>query len=291
MDVSVILVNYNTCQVTQACIESLRSHTEGVDYEIIVVDNASTDGSRETLGALPGIRYVYNEQNLGFGRANNAGAAVAQGDYLFFLNSDTLVTTNVLRQFLNYSRSQGDDLGAVGCVMHGPDGNTCHSYGDFQTLGGEFRDLVTRYLRFLRKDTNHPATISAPRQVGFVSGADLWVPRRVYDQTGGFDKDFFMYCEEMEWQLRMAARGLRRVVIPGPGIVHLEGGSDKPTQRFWSARRLGFLLDSKRLYARKHYSRPGYLCHRIINKLLQAPILLAVPTLTWGEKKALIGKL
>ena len=90
MDVSIIIVNYNTYALTSACIQSIIDHTEGISYEIIVVDNASTDGSKEKLESDRRIRYIYSEKNGGFGYGNNIGMKVASGDFLFLLNSDTL---------------------------------------------------------------------------------------------------------------------------------------------------------------------------------------------------------
>ena len=99
MDVSVIIVNYNTLQMTKDCIDSVIEKTTDVDYEIILVDNASTDGSKEFFKNYRGITYIYNEKNLGFGAANNTGAKTATGDFLFFLNSDTLFKNNALLIF------------------------------------------------------------------------------------------------------------------------------------------------------------------------------------------------
>ena len=90
MDVSIIIVNYNTKDLTSQCIDSIYEKTQGVRFEIILVDNASTDGSKEVFEKDTRITYIYSDENLGFGRANNLGAKVAKGKYLFLLNSDTI---------------------------------------------------------------------------------------------------------------------------------------------------------------------------------------------------------
>ena len=102
MDVSIIIVTYNTCQMTGECIDSIIEHTRDVDYEIIVVDNASRDASKQTFSHDSRLTYIYNEENIGFGRANNIGAREAKGDYLFLLNSDTLLTNNAVKHFKDY---------------------------------------------------------------------------------------------------------------------------------------------------------------------------------------------
>ena len=97
MDVSVIIVNYNTYELTSACIESIIKNTTNISYEIIVVDNASTDGSKDRFETDSRIKYIYSEKNGGFGYGNNRGIEIAKGDYLFLLNSDTLLVNNAIQ--------------------------------------------------------------------------------------------------------------------------------------------------------------------------------------------------
>ena len=103
MDVSIIIINYNTKDITSDCIKSVLKYTKSISYEIILVDNASTDGSREFFSQYQGVKYVYNDTNYGFGVANNIGSKYASGEYLFFLNSDTILhedSVGVLRNYL-----------------------------------------------------------------------------------------------------------------------------------------------------------------------------------------------
>ena len=102
MDVSIIIVNYNTCRMTAECIDSVFEKTHGIDFEIILVDNASTDGSREHFAGDSRITYIYNDENLGFGRANNAGIERARGRYVFLLNSDTLLIGNAIKTLCDH---------------------------------------------------------------------------------------------------------------------------------------------------------------------------------------------
>lgn len=101
MDVSIIIVNYNTYDLTAACIQSIIEHTKRISYEIIVVDNASTDGSKEKFERDSRIKYIYSEKNGGFGYGNNRGIEIANGDYFFLLNSDTLLLNNAIYEFFS----------------------------------------------------------------------------------------------------------------------------------------------------------------------------------------------
>lgn len=138
LDVSVIIINYNTLKMTDECICSVIEKTSGISYEIILVDNASTDGSKEFFSNDPRVTYIYNDENLGFGRANNRGIEIASGKYLLLLNSDTLLLNNAVRLFFNYFENYGDAqaIGALGCVLKDPCGNPVHSGGLFPTYKG-----------------------------------------------------------------------------------------------------------------------------------------------------------
>src|SRR5690554_917255 len=98
MDVSIIIVNYNTCKLTQECINSIYEYTSEISFEVIVVDNASHDESKEFLSKDTRINYLYQTSNLGFGKANNVGLTYATGKYVFFLNSDTYLTCNIIKE-------------------------------------------------------------------------------------------------------------------------------------------------------------------------------------------------
>lgn len=294
MEVSVILVNYNTCQVTRECVDSIFAHTGGVELEVIVVDNASEDASEQVLGTDPRITYIRNSHNLGFGRANNVGASVATGDHLFFLNSDTLLTNNAIALFRDYAVAHQGEFGVLGCVLLSPDGGTCHSHGRFITPARELRGLAAKYLRFLKpRGLQRPRQVTEAAEVDYVTGADLWIPRAVWERVGGFDPDFFMYCEEVDLQRRMARMGLRRLVIPGPGIIHLEGASEK-TQAgsgTWGFRRLRNILESKRTYGRKHFAGPSRWLANTCRLAAYLPLIALSRRYTGAEKRQLLKTL
>ena len=118
MDVSVIIVNYNTLKMTKDCIDSVIEKTKDVEYEIILVDNASTDGSKEFFKNYRDITYIYNEKNLGFGTANNVGIKIARGNFIFCLNSDTLLLNNAIKQFVEFESMNHNNVVLGGWLLN-----------------------------------------------------------------------------------------------------------------------------------------------------------------------------
>ena len=192
MEVSIIIVNYNTYNLTSACVQSIIDYTNGLSYEIIVVDNASTDGSKEKFENDTRIRYIYSKENGGFGYGNNLGIAVAKGDYFFLLNSDTLLLNNAIEEFFKYAKSHNPKT-IYGCYLQG--------------LDGSYRDSFFYFPAF---------TIKA------------FLTR----MAGVFDDNIFLYGEEGELQYRMMKKGYKRMLINSPQIVHLEGESSGNTARY-----------------------------------------------------------
>ncbi len=272
IDVSIIIVNYNTRELLKDCISSILGVTKGCNYEIIVVDNDSHDGSVEMLNDFfPSVITIKSPENLGFGKANNLGSKHANGRYLFYLNSDTVLENDAVSEFFRFAENSEEKIGALGCILTGPDGTTCHSYGKMITPWNELKSSMARYLRFLKpKWLTKPEKVNRPLSVDYVTGADLFVPREVFEKTGGFDPDYFMYCEEVDWQKRMNDLSLKRLIIPGPEIIHLEGGSDNGNVKSWSATRVANILRSRKLYYSKHFNKfvlPVFLASQYIIQL------------------------
>lgn len=290
LQVSIIIVTYNTLGITRQCIDSVYAHTEGVDFEIIVVDNASSDGSRQALAADTRIRYVYSDENLGFGRANNMGMRMAKGKYLFLLNSDTILQNNAVKMLYDAAESYGGRLGVMGTILLGNDRRPTHSYGRFITIGNSLSDPIVRALRRLthkKSDIYNPEIPESAIGVEYVSGADMFLPAAIFEATGGFDPDFFMYAEDAEWQYRIAKAGYDRVIIPEPRIIHLEGASDASARREWSYTRLYNAISSRMIYIRKHCSRTAYTVFRIAYAAVRIPTVLAAGY-SGGQKLSLL---
>lgn len=223
--VSIIIVSYNTRALLERCLDSVERLSGHVSHELVVVDNGSVDGTLEMLRAkYPGVLVIATSENLGFGVANNLGARHARGEFLLLLNSDAAFLNDALTGFLEgYTALAGCNPGALGGWMTDEDGRPAHSAGQQPRIG---RDMGRR-LRLLRIPPHRkPGTRHA--SVGYVSGADLFVPRVLFIAAGGFDPSFFLYSEEVELQCRIQARGHASILVPGPRILHT-GGASSPT--------------------------------------------------------------
>ena len=205
MQVSIIIVNYNTKLLTLNCIDSIIAKTTGVSYEIIIVDNASTDGSKEKFEKDSRVIFVEAGKNLGFGKANNLGVQKSSGKYLFFLNSDTILFNNAILHFFEFCESFKGKIGGVGCLLENDKGDYIHSYAKFPSIQSVLQGF---FISFLSKISNQTKKVEIENNknineyffVDYVTGADLFVNRKVIEQYDAFDPDFFMYFEETEMQ-------------------------------------------------------------------------------------------
>lgn len=230
MDVSIIIVNYKTCSLVEACIESILKNTFGIEYEIIVIDNASKDGSIEYLRPkFPDIIFIQSESNLGFGGANNLGLEIAKGEYYFFLNSDTIVLENILLNLLiQYRRlQQKEKIGALGFFLLDRNNNInyTNSFGYFPTLKSFLRDAIGYFFKCSKKGEAFYTKQNGCMDVDYIIGADLFVSRKVIEDIGVFDTNFFMYWEEVDLQKRMSNSGYKRKILSTGKLIHLEGMS------------------------------------------------------------------
>ena len=235
-DVSIVIVNYNTLHVLRPCIDSIEALTKGINYEIIVVDNGSTDGSAEQMSHDPRLIWIEAGSNLGFGRANNLGIERANGRYIFLLNSDTLLLNNAIGELYEFAVHYEGKLGALGCVLENRKGEAIHSYGNFPRMRDDFNKLVFAPIK-KALGCYKKRTIPLPERwmkVDYVTGADLMVARSVLEECGAFHPAFFMYCEETEMERRFALHGYDNILLRGPRIIHLEGegGRDGKTSLF-----------------------------------------------------------
>lgn len=265
VDVSIIIVNYRSSALVNDCIRSIFDKTTGVSYEIIVVDNATEDLSQALISyGDERVRIMQLKENVGFGRANNAGAKIAEGRNLFLLNPDTVLINNAIRILSDYL-DQNINVGACGGNLFDENENPVHSYR--RILPGIFWDLnefsggrIERW-RFGSLDLQFNND-SLPLEVGYITGADLMMRRSEYEELGGFDPVFFMYYEETDLTARIKRTLGKKVVnVPQAKIVHLIGktlGSDVK----YSIRKRKYWEAGRRLYLRKHH---GYIYNFIAN--------------------------
>lgn len=275
MQVSIIIVNYNTCRLLADCLASVYAQTHRVTFEVIVVDNGSTDGSEAFVTArFPEVVWVNAGGNLGFGRANNLGAGRATGEYLFLLNSDTVLCNDAVSLFYDYAVSHRHErIGALGSWLLDAEGRPNASYGCFPTPSSEIAYLLGKMARHRRQD------VAADLDVDYVTGADMFVACDLFVRLGGFDPAIFMYYEETDLQRRMADEGYARRVIAGPRIIHLEGGSFG--RKGLTFGRFAMAQRSYNYYLRKHYHGLRYALYKSVLCLVRLTVFV---TTDWTFK-------
>lgn len=271
MDVSIIIVNYNTKQMTLDCIDSVFRYTKGLTFEVLLVDNASIDGSKELFESDSRITYFYNLENVGFGRANNIGFKKATGKYVFLLNSDTILLNNAIKLFFDFMEKSDDSIACCGTLLRNSENVRIHSYGNLHTIKNSLFEWVAWPLAVnlhlpleMTKYDNPKQESLSPFRVGFVTGADLFVRSIVAHEYGLFDPDYFMYSEDMDMQRRYAEYGYKSYILREPLIVHLVGKSDK--QKKISRREM--IIKSLFTYMRKHNPTAKYILFSCLFKVL-----------------------
>jgi GT2 family glycosyltransferase len=228
-DLSVIIVSWNTRDLLLACLHALPAACEGLAWDAIVIDNASTDGSIEAIRtALPQVRVIENAGNVGFARANNQGMAASQARFYLLLNSDTLPEPGSLTRLLRHAETQ-PGLGLIGPRLLNPDGSFQPSCWALPSLLSELlsatglgeRVVRSGYPGFAERDCQHD------KSVGCISGAAMLARREAVQQVGGMSEKLFMYGEEPDWCWRMAAAGWGVGHHPAARVVHYGGQSTR----------------------------------------------------------------
>lgn len=286
MDVSIIIVNYNTKQLLKDCLNSIYEHTKDINFEIIVSDNGSKDGSIEMLKTeFPQVILIENNANLGFGKANNRALAVAKGKYIFYLNSDTILLNNAVKLFFDYfeENKEKENIGALGCNLLDKQGNINASYASYPNFNGKIKDLIHAnyglwkhiFFKIIHKkieNTGKHKSIYEKKigEVGFIIGADLFIENNEFAK---FDEKYFLYLEEtdLEWNLYKKT-GKKCYLIEGPKIIHLEGESSKETEKLPYYDLTSFSgrckCISRVYYCKKNYSRFKSFIIKILTLLL-----------------------
>ena len=257
MKLSIIIVNYNVKFFLEHCLLSVLKACKGLTTEIIVVDNNSTDGSKEYLTPkFPFVKFIWNSINLGFGKANNSAVLIAQGDYILFLNPDTILTEDCFEKCISFFE-KNKDCSALGVRMI--DGNGAFlkeskrclptaSAGLFQMIGltNVFPNssmFSKYYAGQLQENENN--------KVEVLAGAFMMLSKNAVEITGGFDETFFMYGEDIDLSYRIIKAGLQNYYLGEVTIIHFKGES---TQRKNGAY-IKHFYGAMKLFIDKHYKR------------------------------------
>ena len=257
IDVSVIIVNWNTLDLLKDCIASVFSQTRDIDFEVIVIDNASTDGSPEMVrGEFGDVILIANTKNVGFAAANNQGMNIAKGRYVLLLNSDTIVLEAAIQKTVAYA-DRRPDAAVIGCRILNPDHTLQNSCFMFPSLLNSL--LFSTYLfklfptsRFFGREQMTWWHRDYEREVDVVTGCYMLVRKQAIDQVGLMDDGFFMYAEETDWCFRFKARGWKNWFTPDAEIIHFGGASAAKL----GVSRAQITNASFIRYMNKHWSKP-----------------------------------
>lgn len=253
MDLSIAVISYNTRDLLLACLQSVRDTTTDVDYEVVVVDNASRDRSVEAVRArFPQVTVIANAGNDGFARACNQAAAVSSGRYLLLLNSDTVMQRHTLRMMVT-CLDQYLDVGAVSCLQRDEQGRVLQSCFPFPSIRDHVRyaEALPTVVRRL-VGTMSPADFTRSQDVDWANGACLMIRKALFDRLGGLDERFFMYFEDVDLCRRVQQLGYRVRHVAEGEVVHLLGRSSRTNRnglnKQWELSRIR--------YVEKHFAQP-----------------------------------
>ena len=256
MHLSVIIVNYNVKYFLEQCLYSVQKACVGMDAEIIVVDNNSTDGSRAFLEpGFPTVNFLWNDINEGFATANNQALSIVKGDYILFLNPDTLVPEDCFEKCINFLKTK-NNVGALGIKMIDGTGNflkeskrafpspltSLYKLTGLAILFPHAEIFAKYYLGHLSENENH--------EVDVLAGAFMMIPKAILNEIGNFDERFFMYGEDVDLSYRIQQAAYKNYYFAESTIIHFKGESTKRG----SMNYVRLFYQAMNLFVKKHYS-------------------------------------
>ncbi len=280
MDLSIVIVNWNTLELLKGCLNSIYTYPPSGEFEVWVVDNASQDGSSAMVEeCFPQVSLINNPRNAGFAYANNLAIRQASGRYVLLLNPDTLVKPGALEALVRFM-DEHPEAGASGARLLNPDGS-------LQVSCYVRPNLTNEFLRMFHLDGLFPHThyrmstwaLDQPREVDVIQGACLMLRREALEQVGLLDDEFFMYSEDYDLCYRIQKRNWRLYWVPWSEVIHFGGQSTKQVASEMFLR----LYQSKLLWMRKHYGGTAaaqYKCILVFSALFR---ILLTP-FTWVEQ-------
>ena len=286
MEVSIVIVNWNTRDVLEQCLKSIYASQTANQFEVWVVDNSSSDGSVQMVSeSFSQVRLIANESNVGFAHANNQAINSSSGEYVMLLNPDTVIEKDVIESLVNLL-NQKPDFGAVGPRLLNPDGTLQESAYPEPTLFREFWRMF--HLDRFYNIGEYPMDdwpLDHAREVDVLMGACILIRRKVFDQVGFLDEEFFIYSEEVDFCTRIRNYGWRLAWYPTTKVVHFGGQS---TQQI-SQEMFLQLYQGKIQYFRKHHTGFVVWLYKIV--LFVATLArLALTPIAYFEKSSKKGE-
>ena len=260
MQLSIVIVNYNSKLLLENCLVSIKKSIEEIETEIIIVENNSTDGSKEQLASkFPGVKVILNDENLGFAKACNQGFKIASGEYILFLNPDTILSETNLTDCLSFFETH-PDAGAVGVRMidnqkkflkESKRGTPTPSASFYKLFG--LAAIFPKSKIFSKYYQGHlPETENNP--VDVLSGAFMMVRKKLFEKLNGFDERFFMYGEDIDLSIRIMESGYKNYYLGTVSVMHLKGGSTSYNYEY-----IKNFYGAMNLFVKKHYVNKPFL--------------------------------
>ena len=285
LDLSIIIVNYNVKEFLQNLLHSIDKAAQTISTEVIVVDNASDDGSVDFIREkFPGVKLFANDKNLGFSKANNIALKEAKGKYLLLINPDTLVREDTFTKIIEFFETH-PEAGLAGCKILNPDGTlqlACRRsfpgpWTSFTKVTG-LSALFPRSKMFARYNLTY-LDENQTYEVDAISGSFMMFTREVFEKVGGLDERFFMYGEDLDLCYRIQQEGYKVFYVSSTQIIHYKGESTKRS----SLDETKFFYNAMHLFVKKHLST-SYLVEFILRVAIAAREFVAF----WGKRKLIV---
>lgn len=277
MQLSVIIVTYNSMGLLENCLFSVQKAMQTIDGEIIIVDNNSKDGSKEYLSSkFPEVEFIFNNKNLGFAKACNQGFKISSGDHILFLNPDTVLSETCLTACISFFKTH-TDVGAVGVRMldekgkflkeskrglPSPSASFYKLFGVTAIFPGS-KTIAKYYQGHIPENENNSVEV--------LSGAFMMIKRTVFEKVKGFDETFFMYGEDIDLSLRISQLGYKNYYLGKISIVHLKGGSTTYNYKY-----VDDFYGAMKLFVKKHYNDKSTLYRLFLHAGISVRKMLSI---------------
>lgn len=284
IDVSIVIINYNSDDLLSNCLSSFYKTASGYNFEVIVVDNSNENyHAREIVLQYPHTKFIKNKTNLGFSLANNKGIDVSEGKYIVIMNNDIIFTENTFKVLLEYCEASDQDL-MVGCELLNPDGTHQVSIVEFDRPWNIFTESFFLYKlfpksRYFNKYYQNYITSSEPFETDVIKGAFMFCNGTLVRELKGFDPNFFFYYEETDLCYMFKKHGGKIIYYPGTSVIHLGGATtdNMPWFKFKSQ------TVSRIKFFQKHFTGPKFVLSVLLHYtgvLIRIPLYLMNGLLT-----------
>lgn len=267
-DLSIIIVNWNGIDITRQCLKSIYEQTKNINFEVIVIDNGSTDSSCQMIrDEFKQVKLISNTENKGFAAANNQGIEVSKGKFILLLNNDTVILENAIEKTLNFAKSN-PQAGAVSCRVLNPDRthqSTCFMFPSLLnlTLAALHLDKIFKTNSFFGRERYAGYDWNKTNEVDVITGCFMMVQREAIEEVGILDEQYFMYAEEADWCFRFKKAGWKILNASVGQIIHFGGVSSKKIKGAMMLQLKGSIL----LFIKKHRGKLSYVTSCAVTSL------------------------